>query len=227
MLDETLRAELQILLTSAAQNVDEIVPEIIDIRERYEDELFITCISGHPKEQKQRLKKLVKGLDSALDALLELPAEYYVAITALGARGIPGRELDSNQIETDMALLALGAQRFLRSFEAPKGRPVQSALENAVRALLRLIRDRLGLEITIRWNKDSGLSPEPSSDGCRAIVAILVSFASPPARTAILNMIDKVKDDPDGEAPSPFDPVVRATFDELDASLWPGREKRT
>ena len=225
-LDEPLRATLRNLLPLDASAWLSFELRISEIMIGYDCSFLIQQMSGHPKVQKAKLEKLSTALETAVNALLTLPPDYNVAIGALASRGSRRDSIDTVRLETEMALLRLGAQRFLRAFEPPKGRPVQYALEEAARALLRMIEDDLGFEVGVRWNKAKDIPPEPATDGAKAIVAVLRHTCPQPSVTAILNMIEKVQKNPSDDSPSPFDPVIRAHFDELDASLLSTRGKR-
>lgn len=226
VLDEALREKLRPMLSGATKSLAEIEPSIWDILQRYDADLLITQMSGHPKVQKQRLNKLAKSLEDALDAMIDLPPDYAVAVAALAVKEASDCQIDTDLLETDMARLAEGVRRFLRSFEPPKGRPTNTALEGAVRDLMRVFQEELSLPIAIKWNKPKGVGPEPESEAARAIVAIIRSVPKPPSRVSILNMIRKVSADPDGEAPSPFDPPMRALMLESDLRDWGVREER-
>lgn len=225
-LDGPLRSTLHDLLPldgSVWPSVEERISEILI---GYDCSFLIQQMSGKPKEQKTKLAKLSTALETAVDALLALPPDYNVAIATLASRGMRSDSIDTIRLETEMLLLRLGAQRFLRAFEPSKGRPNHYALEEAVRSLLQLIETELGIEVGIRWNKEKDKPPEAGTDGAKAIEAVLRRTCPQPSVTAILNMIDKVQKSPLEETPSPFDPVIRAHADELDASLLPGREER-
>lgn len=197
------------------------VARVIDA---YPADQLLQELASHPKVEKAKLAMLVKRLDQTLAAIFELAPHYAVAIADLGARGAKKEMIDLPRLETDLALLKLGAMRFVSALEPTKGKPPNFALEEAVRTLMRLFQDELGLSIGIRWNKPNGGAAEASTEGTRVIVAILKRVPNPPTETAIFNMIRRVKEDPDGESRSPLDDAMRAHFDELDASLLSGRD---
>jgi hypothetical protein len=122
-----------------------------------------------------------------------------------------------------MVELALGADEFLEVFEPAKGRPLDVALDEAVRALLNLIEDRLGAKIRIQWNKRFGRPPERASDGARLLIAVLQATEGPPAQTALLIMVKCIRNGRVPAGPSHLVALFRAHFDELDASLLPDR----
>lgn len=151
-LDEPLRTTLRDLLRLDASAWQRFELRVSEILIGYDCSFLIQEMSGKPKDQKAKLAKLSTALGAAVDALLALPPDYNVAIATLASRGTGTDSIDTIRLETEMALLRLGAQRFLRAFEPPIGRRRQYPLEEAVRSLLRLIEDELGLEVGIRWN---------------------------------------------------------------------------
>jgi hypothetical protein len=202
-----------------------VEPEISNILVHYETDILIAQLTGQPKLQKRQIAKLIKALVVAAEVMIDLPAEYAVAIEALANDNRKSPTTDFIRLQDDIIALAVGAERFLTAFNPPKGRPTNAPLESAIRDLVKLFNGQHELPITIKWNKLKDVGPQPDSKAARAIVAIMQSGPCAPTDVAILNMIQKVIDDPDGEAPSPFDPVLLTHFDELDASLLPDRQK--
>lgn len=214
---DELTSELSSLLSNNPNWLPETAPKILEIMQGYETDLDIAQTAGHPKQRKRQVAKLLRVWLLAAEEMRDLPAEYAVAIETLAEGELKCPTSNFVQLVADLFAFAAGAERFLASFDPPKGRPTNFALESAIRDLVELFGSQYGLPITIKWNKLKEVGPEPESEAARAIVAILRSAPSPPTEVAILNMIQKVIADPEGEPPSPFDPVIRAHFDELDA----------
>lgn len=175
------------------------------------------------KDQKQQLAALRILLTRTSDAFSDLNAEYVVAIGQLAERSDGGEPIDIVELPDQLLRVAAGISDFLDRFEPPRGPPTNRALESAVRALLPLIEDLAGVEAKMRWNKNTGRSPEPRSPSASALVRILRRFPRPPSSTAILNMICKVQEQPNRK-PDDLDAIIDTHFDELDASLLPDRE---
>ena len=175
------------------------------------------------KDQKQQLAILRTLLTRTSDGFSDLNAEYVVAIGQLAERSDGGNTIDIVDLPNQLLKVAAGITDFLDRFEPPRGPPTDRALESAVRVLLPVIEDLAGVEAKIRWNKNTGRPPEPRSSSASALVRILRQFPRPSSSTAILNMIRKVQERP-RRKPGDLEAVIRTHFDELDASLQPGRE---
>lgn len=111
VLPEPLRNTLRDLIPLDASSRESFELRISEILIGYECSFLIQEMSGIPKDQKAKLAKLSTALGTAVDALLALPPDYNVAIGVLASRGTGRDSIDTVRLETEMALLRLGAQR--------------------------------------------------------------------------------------------------------------------
>lgn len=70
-------------------------------------------------------------------------------------------------------------------------------LERAVRELLPTVEKLAGEKAKIRWNKHNDKAPQPRSAAATVIVKILAAFPKSSNTASILNMIEKVHNNPE------------------------------
>lgn len=194
-------------------------------RDTYKVEKLIRSMGGTAKEQKRLLNQLVGQLAKAVTTLDRIPPEIHVAISALAERHGTGRKIDPAGLVTDLLRLARGAEDFLDQYEPAKGPPTNVVLELAMRGVLPVFEEVSGVLSLVKDNKHVDCVPTPGSVTSEALILLFRSFDSPASESAVLNMITKVKGNPE-EPDSNFDAVIRTHFDELDASLLRNRHER-
>jgi hypothetical protein len=175
----------------------------------YSTDLIFKRTLKTTKEQKQHLRKLQTALKKAFLAWHELSPAYAVAIIDCAEQAIPGESIDVLQFPDDIERLFFGISDFLERFEPPKGPPTNWALENAVRILLPTLESISGEPATVRENKPTEDKPEPSSPPAEFLVMVIRRFEKTPSITAILGMIQKVKEQVDSKM-DPLSAVIKA-----------------
>lgn len=169
---------------------------------------------GNPKEQRQKLQKLVRSISLVLDALGSLSPEHNQAVSYIGGQLEPDEhDLDPSECAAVLMKWGIGANLLLQNLETPMGRPTDVPLERAVRAVLALFDDKLGLAVKVAMRKHSGRGPTAATDGAHAIVRFLRSLPEAPTETAILSMINKVRRSPKS-AQSDLDRLEAARLNE-------------
>ena len=186
--------------------------------------LFKTIVPlyGTPKEQKRAIVQLVETLDKALAIIDGIAREYQVTIDGMIDWEKPDRfELPNSR--TRIWKVRDAAATFLRRYEPRRGAAPNLPLEEAIRTLLPLVEMMTGRMATTSQNKNKPGGPSLKSPEAQA-VGILLQSVDPKLTTAkIVNMIEKVRRQPE-ETESHLGAIMRADLlSALDESLLPDR----
>lgn len=167
------------------------------------------------KEQKKALKDLTKAIAKVENILHRLKPEYILRLELDSKKLDSAHQISFDMLKSQSATVVRLINAFLEDFSPPSGRPVDWALEHAVRKLLPAVETLSNGQAKIRWNKHIGGPPEPNSKAAKFMVHVIMQFQNAPTQTAILNMIAKVQDQP-FPGKSTFDAVVEDKDDPYD-----------
>ena len=181
---------------------------------------------GVPGEQRKAFRQLLKRLDGTLDAMDAIAPEYAVALDALlereEKRKTPRESifLETEQLISRLCRLIV---RFDAEYKPKKGRAPDLTLEEAVRNLIGIIEPITGQFPQVQMNKHNGENPALKSPEARAIGMVLQCVDPSLDEVRIVNMIEKIRAQPD-ESEWHLDALIRLDPDaELDASLLGNR----
>lgn len=181
---------------------------------------------GSPGHQKQLLRALRDG-GNVREVLDAMAPEFVIELSGYLRKPAADWVLEPVGNPTDtITRVRRAAAKFERDYEPSKGRRTDLALETAVRELIGLVEPVIGHFPKVAGNKNNGRGgPTPGCAGALAIVIILRGIDGRLTTTAIMNMISKVKDQPE-PTENPLLTLMRANLlNQLDCSLLPGREE--
>jgi hypothetical protein len=181
---------------------------------------------GTPKQQKQSITRLVTALNRALAILEGIAPEYMVELEAMIERASP-EEDQRAKWDSPAAIRKLrdAGRRFLRGYDPKKGAATNLPLEEAIKTLVPIIEEATGGKVAVSQNKNKPGGPSLNSPEVQAIGVLLQGVDRSVTTTAIVNMIEKVRRQPE-QSESHLDAISRADpLAELDMSLHPGRDR--
>jgi hypothetical protein len=111
-----------------------------------------------------------------------LEPEYILRLELDSKKLDPGDQISFNMLKSQSATAARLINAFLKDFSPPFGRPVDWALEHAVRKLLPAVETLSNGQAKIRWNKHIDGPPEPNSKAAKFMVYVICGFKMPRLR---------------------------------------------
>jgi len=168
------------------------------------------------------MARLQERLESVNLYLLAIDPDYLVALDSW-LYDAPHFRPDIVTLRDHLQRLERDVEKLLTTFEPKRGPPVNMPLEEAIRELLPLLEDTLNQPVRVAQNKHKGENPSMTSPGARAISSILRGIDPPLSETAIANMIERVRLQP--EATETNEQRLTELMSPYDLSLMPNRHK--
>lgn len=218
-------AEAILVLEADGADHKALAPTLYEVVERYSSFKWILPLYGNPKQQKQLISRLVTALDRALAILDDITPEYLVELERMVELASPVEERRSRwDSPATIRKFRDASRRFLKGYDPKKGANTNIPLEEAIRSLLPLFEGATGRKAVFSQNKNKPGGPSLNSPEARAIGILLQGVDRAATPTAIVNMIEKVRRQPE-ESEHPLDAIIRADrLAALDVSLARGRD---
>ncbi len=200
----------------------ELRDQLRQIASDYQTEKLMDLCRGLPSQQKDAVQVLIRSLNASLRAIDGVLPEYFVQIESMAAHNPEAASLgpDTRRAISDMRD---AATTFLREYRPRAGPPANVELEEALRALLALIEVGLSQSVTVAQNKHGAGGPKLKSSAALALGSFVQALDSSVLERTIVNMIVKIRNQPE-MTESPSFAIFRGNPNsELDSSLLSNR----
>ncbi|MFN3748257.1 MAG: hypothetical protein ACK4SJ_06175 [Sphingorhabdus sp.] len=212
------------LLDEPEQGSEPIEQDLVAIINRYRLNRRRFESIGHLKQLKRDLKKTISQLEKVIDGYMGLGPDVLIAIEAIRdiRRGVEhGDEFLAPASEFAATLDAM--RHFLAKLETKQGRPVDSALEALVCALLGLA-ERHGLAVDVGLDKQDENRAIFRTPMARILAALLRCIDRAITETSLVNMIVKIRSGSAGK-PTPYDKIIETCLSPFECEFLAREDK--